>query len=205
MGLGELAPPPPSVTEHEATNEVFPTPCEEYDAECHTLRCPYGLRRVAVDDQCQRCECVNPCAEHPCPEGQKCAIEISASRSGQFLPVCRAITKSGECPILTATGGSCSRECYDDADCRADNKCCANGCSFVCVRPTPPTVRTTPFPTTATPAVIYPGEVKVSLEPKNKQELDVKTPVGGIAVLRCFALGNPAPNVTWFLNNILVG
>uniref|UniRef100_A0A1B0C4R9 Papilin n=1 Tax=Glossina palpalis gambiensis TaxID=67801 RepID=A0A1B0C4R9_9MUSC len=200
----ELAPPPPPVTEHEETNEVFPTPCEEYDAECHTLRCPYGLRRVAVDDQCQRCECVNPCAEHPCPEGQKCAIEISPSRSGQFLPVCRAITKSGECPILTTTGGSCSRECYDDADCRADNKCCANGCSFVCVRPTPPTVRTTPFPTTATPAVIYPGEVKVSLEPKNKHELDVKTPVGGIAVLRCFALGNPAPNVTWFLNNILI-
>ncbi|XP_037820569.1 papilin isoform X5 [Lucilia sericata] len=188
----------------DITNEVLPNRCESYENECNSMSCPYGVRRIPVDDdECQRCECNNPCADHECNDGQQCAIEVSPNVPGQFVPVCRLNNKPGLCPLLSADDGICGRECYTDADCRDDNKCCSNGCGFVCVRPTPPTVRTT-APTTAAPVVVYPGEVRASLVPKEKPELDVQTPMGGIAVLRCFATGNPAPNVTWSRNNVVV-
>ncbi|XP_065354303.1 papilin isoform X3 [Calliphora vicina] len=190
--------------EPDITNEVLPNRCESFENECNSMSCPYGVRRVPADDgECQRCECNNPCADHQCHEGQQCAIEVSPNEPGQFVPVCRLINKSGVCPQLSADDGVCGRECYTDADCRDDNKCCSNGCGFVCVRPTPPTVRTT-APTTAAPVVVYPGEVRASLVPKERPELEVQTAMGGIAVLRCFATGNPAPNVTWSRNNVVV-
>ena len=192
-----------SSSEPDITNEVLPNRCEAYENECNSLSCPYGIRRVPVDDECNRCECNNPCEDYNCAEGQQCAIEVSPEVSGQFIPMCRLINKPGVCPQLTASDGVCGRECYTDADCRSDNKCCSNGCGFVCVRPTPPTIRTT-APTTVAPVIVYPGEVRASLIPKQKPELDVQTPMGGIAVLRCFATGNPAPNVTWSRNNIIV-
>jgi len=52
--------------------------------------------------------------------------------------------------------------------------------------------------------VSYPGDVSAALEPKEPYELDVQTSIGGIAVLRCFATGNPAPNITWSLKNLVV-
>lgn len=166
------------------------------------MSCPYGIRRVAADDECTLCECDNPCEGYSCPEGQQCAVEVSSERSGEFNPECRLIDKPGVCPHLTASDGACARECYTDADCRENNKCCSNGCGFVCVHPAIPT--TAPLRTTPAPVVIYPGEVKASLEPKQKAEIDVQTAMGGIAVLRCFATGNPAPNVTWSRNNVVV-
>lgn len=129
---------------------------------------------------------------------------MSNDASRQFAPVCRETNKPGECPRLSQPEGeNCGRECYTDADCREDNKCCSNGCGFVCVRPTQPTSRPRP-PVTAAPPVIYPGESPVVLEPKKPQEIDVQTAVGGIAVLRCFATGSPPPNVTWSRSNVLV-
>lgn len=194
------------------TNEVLPSRCEDLENECRALRCPYGIHRTQEDSGCQRCECANPCAEYSCPDGQKCAVEISNSQSGEFIPVCRLVNKPGDCPQLTAPVNEtaigtlgCSRECYDDADCRTDNKCCNNGCSFVCVRPQSAYHPMRPqMPVATTPAIIYPGEVRASLEPKTQSELDVHTPVGGIAILRCFATGNPAPNITWSFNNLMV-
>lgn len=205
----------PQITdgEPEMTNEVLPSRCEDFENECRTLRCPYGLRRLQVDGECERCECDNPCAEYSCPDGQKCAVEISNTQSGEFMPVCRLVNKAGDCPQLTSQdnntvgngGASCSRECYDDADCRSDNKCCHNGCSFVCVRPQSTYYPVRPqVPSATTPAIIYPGEVRATLEPKTKNELDVQTPMGGIAILRCFATGNPTPNITWSFNNLMV-
>lgn len=181
----------------------MPNRCEEFENECNQISCPYGVRRVPVDEECQRCECNNPCSDYACADGEQCAIEISSEVSGQFVPVCRPTNKPGICPQLTANDGVCGRECYTDADCRGDNKCCSNGCGFVCVRPSSPTIRTT-APTTPAPVVVYPGEVQVTLVPKQKPELDVQTPMGGIAVLRCFATGNPAPNVTWSRSNVVV-
>lgn len=182
-------------------NNVIPTNrCEEYENECRTLACPYGVRHIAVDEECERCECDNPCADYVCPEEEQCAVEVSTLRSGEFTPVCRLINKPGVCPALSTQDGACNRECYNDADCRGDNKCCSNGCGFVCVRPAAPTSA----PRTPAPPLVIPGEIQVALAPKSKQELDIQTPVGGIAVLRCFATGNPAPNVTWSRSNVVV-
>lgn len=187
-----------------AVNEVLPVNrCEQYENECAALSCPYGKHRVAVDEECSRCECDNPCADYECPDGQQCAVEVSNERSGEFKPECRLINKPGICPRLTASDGVCGRECNTDADCRENNKCCSNGCGFVCVHPAVPT-RPTTAPTTPAPVVVYPEDVKASLVPKEKAETDVNTPLGGIAVLRCFATGNPAPNVTWSRNNVVV-
>ncbi|XP_017478128.1 PREDICTED: papilin isoform X5 [Rhagoletis zephyria] len=186
-------------------NEVEPNPCDTYEHECRALRCTFGSRRVPVENSdCTRCVCENPCERHECPEGQQCAVDVSSDASRQFMPVCRETNKTGECPHLSQPEEeNCGRECYTDADCREDNKCCSNGCGFVCVRPTQPTSRPRP-PTTPAPAVIYPGDVQVALEPKKPQEVDVQAAVGGIAVLRCFATGSPPPNVTWSRSNVLI-
>ncbi|XP_036342960.1 LOW QUALITY PROTEIN: papilin-like [Rhagoletis pomonella] len=192
-------------TPEASENEVEPNPCDTYEHECRALRCPFGSRRVPVENSdCTRCVCENPCERHECPEGQQCAVDVSSDASRQFMPVCRETNKTGECPHLSQPEEeNCGRECYTDADCREDNKCCSNGCGFVCVRPTQPTSRPRP-PTTPAPAVIYPGDVQVALEPKKPQEVDVQAAVGGIAVLRCFATGSPPPNVTWSRSNVLI-
>lgn len=158
------------------------------------------MRREPAEDQpeCERCICEDPCQRHSCPESQQCAIDVASDN--QFVPVCRDINKPGACPQLPANGSNCALECYTDADCRGENKCCSDGCGALCVGPARPTQP----PRTPAPPVIYPGEVRANLEPKEPRELDVQTSIGGIAVLRCFAAGNPAPNITWSLKNVVV-
>lgn len=160
------------------------------------------MRRVQVQEQpeCVSCICEDPCEQHVCPDNQQCAIDVADDRDNQFVAVCRDINKPGSCPQLTANASECIRECYTDADCRGANKCCSDGCGFLCVAPARPTQR----PRTPAPAVLLPGEVQATLEPKQPQELDVRTSIGGIAVLRCFAAGNPTPNITWSLRNVMV-
>lgn len=187
--------------DNEITNEIETNPCDVYEQECRQLSCPYGMRRVAADAQCSRCICENPCEQYTCPDYQQCVVEVSSDTSTKFMPVCRDKQKPGECPQLAAPrDDDCRRECYTDADCREESKCCSAGCSSVCVRPSVPTSR----PTTPLPVVMYPGEVQVALEPKSPEEVNIQTPVGGIAVLRCFATGSPAPTVTWTRKDILV-
>ncbi|KQS52137.1 papilin isoform X5 [Drosophila erecta] len=183
-------------------NEIGQNPCDTFDAECQELRCPYGVRRVAARSQpeCTQCICENPCEGYNCPEGQQCAIDVASSDDRQFAPVCRDIYKPGECPALSANASECARECYTDADCRGDNKCCSDGCGQLCVHPARPTQP----PRTQAPVVSYPGDVITALEPKEAQELDVQASIGGIAVLRCFATGNPAPNITWSHKNLVI-
>ncbi|XP_030369297.1 papilin isoform X5 [Scaptodrosophila lebanonensis] len=188
-------------------NEIEPEPnrCETYENNCRDLRCPYGVRREAArsDPDCTQCVCENPCDDYSCPESQQCDVEVSNTDNRQFVPVCRDINKPGICPQLIANASNCITECYTDANCRGDNKCCNDGCGNLCVRPTQPT-RPTLSPTTPAPVIIYPGEVKAALEPRKQQELDVQTSLGGIAVLRCFATGNPEPNITWSLRNVVI-
>ncbi|XP_054726012.1 papilin isoform X2 [Anastrepha obliqua] len=186
-------------------NEIEPNACETFEQECRVLRCPFGSRRVPVENSdCTSCICENPCERYECAEGQQCAVDVSSDASRQFVPVCRDTNKTGECPRLSEPEAeNCGRECYTDADCREDNKCCSNGCGFVCVRPTQPTSRPRP-PTTPAPAVVYPGDTQVALEPKKPQEVNVQSAVGGIAVLRCFATGSPPPNVTWSRSNVVI-
>ncbi|XP_043651988.1 papilin isoform X5 [Drosophila teissieri] len=183
-------------------NEIGQSPCDTFDAECQELRCPYGVRRVAARSQpeCTQCICENPCDGYSCPEGQQCVVDVASSDDRQFAPVCRDIYKPGECPALSANASGCARECYTDADCRGDNKCCSDGCGQLCVHPARPTQP----PRTQAPVVAYPGDIRAALEPKEAHELDVQTAIGGIAVLRCFATGNPAPNITWSLKNLVI-
>ncbi|XP_003736478.2 papilin isoform X2 [Drosophila pseudoobscura] len=188
--------------DNEIDNEIGQGRCESFENECRELRCPYGVRREADRSQpeCTKCLCENPCESYSCPEGQQCAIEIANTGDRQFAPVCRDINKPGVCPGLAANASNCAQECYTDADCRGENKCCSDGCGYLCVQPARPTQR----PSTRAPTVVYPGESRAALEPKQPQELDVQTSIGGIAVLRCFATGNPAPNITWSLKNVVI-
>lgn len=48
--------------------------------------------------------------------------------------IAKIVNKPGLCPAL-ANGTHCATECYDDSDCRGDNKCCVAGCSQVCSDP----------------------------------------------------------------------
>ncbi|XP_068155724.1 papilin isoform X2 [Drosophila tropicalis] len=188
--------------DNEVDNEIGQSRCESYENECRDLRCPYGVRQESARSQpeCTQCVCENPCENYDCPEGQQCAIEVVSSGDRQFEPICRDINKAGECPQLAANASNCARECYNDADCRGDNKCCSDGCGHLCVRPSRPTLP----PVTRAPAILYPGDVKAALEPKEQHELDTHTSIGGIAVLRCFATGNPPPNITWSLKNVVI-
>ncbi|KAH8381906.1 hypothetical protein KR009_000904, partial [Drosophila setifemur] len=188
--------------DNETENEIGQGQCDTFEAECRELRCPYGVRRQAAQSQpeCTQCVCENPCEGYNCPEGQQCAIEVANSGDRQFVPVCRDVNKPGACPALAANASNCALECYNDADCRGDNKCCSDGCGHICVRP----ARPAPPTSTQAPAIVYPGDRNVGLEPKQQNELDVQTSIGGIAVLRCFATGNPAPNITWSLKNLVI-
>lgn len=45
------------------------------------------------------------------------------------------MNKPGKCPPLSGEIFKCDRECDSDATCTADQKCCYNGCAYVCVDP----------------------------------------------------------------------
>ncbi|XP_055921965.1 papilin isoform X2 [Eupeodes corollae] len=182
------------------------TKCESAVEQCRMLQCPFGVRSERGADGCERCDCFNPCADHTCSSEEKCTVDISSDPSSKtkFLPICREVNKNGICPKLS-NSSDCRRECYDDADCRDDNKCCSEGCNHVCVRPYQPSLH----PTTVTPIasrteMIQPGESAASLEPKTSKEVEVTSSVGSTALLRCFATGNPPPVVTWKRGAILI-
>lgn len=112
-----------------------------------------------------------------------------------------AVNKPGECPRL-GNSSRCDRECYTDADCRGDNKCCTAGCGFVCVAP----AESESAPSTSAP-VYRPeqeGERPVTLVDVPREELDVVQSEGAVATLRCFATGYPLPTVTWRLGAVVV-
>lgn len=115
------------------------------------------------------------------------------------------VNKSGECPRL-GNSSRCDRECYTDADCRDDNKCCEAGCGFVCVSPED---HGTLISTAAPPHRPHHPEgdqtpAAPSLVEKPREELDVVQTEGGVATLRCFATGYPLPTVTWRRGSIVV-
>lgn len=138
-----------------------PHPCQSYFDECATLRCPYGIEAYVDENQCNRCQCHDPCKSVNCPDDSQCAIDLNRNRTTAqdptFIAVCRqgklflynkwivfliilnwTVEKEGQCPVLTPSETDCDEECTNDAQCTFDLKCCANGCGTVCVEPVKP-------------------------------------------------------------------
>lgn len=163
------------------------------------MQCPYGVSRSYDGENCQRCECEDPCRDYQCGPDQLCAVDIqsSAQYGSEFVPVCRDHTKRGRCPHI-ANDTRCERECYSDADCRGDTKCCVAGCSTVCVAPEQ---EYRPRPPTREPE----GEQQPELrEDIPAEETEKAVSEGGVAVLRCFATGFPPPTVSWSKGEVIV-
>lgn len=111
------------------------------------------------------------------------------------------VNKPGRCPSL-GNNSRCDRECYNDADCRGENKCCVAGCGYICVLPAETSVTSAPEP--AQPPIYYPGSQAPQLEDRPQEEIDVVQPEGDVATLRCFATGYPLPTVTWRRGQVIV-
>ncbi|XP_035896391.1 papilin isoform X2 [Anopheles stephensi] len=177
-------------------------PCEQYEHECSQLQCPYGIAKsYDPANGCESCQCNDPCAGFYCPTGSLCVVDVQSSGAvvgsgSEFVGVCRESHKPGECPQL-ANATHCSVDCYSDADCRGNNKCCLAGCAQICISPVDrPVAPSEP----AQPNV--PGPTVLEQVPQ--EELDIKSEEGGIATLRCFATGFPPPSIRWRKGEILL-
>uniref|UniRef100_A0A182JSY1 Papilin n=1 Tax=Anopheles christyi TaxID=43041 RepID=A0A182JSY1_9DIPT len=183
----------------DAANAV--NPCEQYEHECSQLACQYGIAKsYDPTNGCERCQCNDPCAGHYCPQGSLCVVDVQSGGAlvgtgSEFVGVCRESHKSGDCPVL-ANATHCSVDCYSDADCRGNNKCCQAGCAHICISPVDRPV----VPSGVQPGV--PGPTM--LKEVSQDELDIKSEEGGIAVLRCFATGFPPPSIRWRKGEIML-
>ncbi|XP_049534828.1 papilin isoform X3 [Anopheles darlingi] len=185
---------------HRRTDEVTDSaanavnPCERYEEECRLLQCQYGIAKsYDPSNGCDRCQCNDPCDGQFCPPGTQCVVDVQSGRAvdasgSEFVGVCRATVKPGDCPALT-NATQCTVDCYSDADCRGNNKCCDAGCARICIGPVD-------RPTGGVPSVPgVPGPTV--LEEVPAEELDIKSEEGGVATLRCFATGYPPPSIRW--------
>lgn len=180
--------------------------CHETNANCDNLRCQYEIDTSYNERGCKVCTCDHPCRDKECPEGSVCAVHIeSDAESGtRFVAVCRESVKPGECPAL-GNSSSCGRECYSDADCHGEKKCCTAGCGSVCALPHVPDSRPAQPPHARPPPPEYhPDSFAPVLQELMPAEVNVQSSEGGFAVLRCFATGYPPPTVTWQRHGIVL-
>ncbi|RNA30102.1 papilin isoform X1, partial [Brachionus plicatilis] len=145
--------------------------CAGVDSSCPSmddcqLNCPYG--RVITGNQCELCQCVNPCDGFYCDSLHQCVVEDSR-------PNCRLKNKPGICPefLLSQT---CENNCRTDADCDSNLKCCQSDCSNLqCTKPN----------LDKDPLI---EEFKISVELNEGETLE----------LPCKASGYPTPTITWY-------
>ncbi|XP_077270107.1 proteoglycan-like sulfated glycoprotein papilin isoform X5 [Temnothorax americanus] len=175
--------------------------CAEAREECNIIRCPYGKEQYVDSQDCERCRCVDPCRTQICPEGTRCAITLVATQDGtEYKGVCQSIVKPGRCPRVS-NSTRCEQECVTDADCPGESKCCNSGCGTSCLEPAPEeSLTTTPQPSVTLPQ--YGGEPAKIKEP---EEPRVSAQEGGYVTLKCVALGNPRPIITWRKDTTLIG
>jgi hypothetical protein len=50
--------------------------CQAASLECTLLQCPYGLEQFVDSDECERCQCHDPCKDYPCPDETQCAVDL---------------------------------------------------------------------------------------------------------------------------------
>ncbi|KPJ10062.1 Papilin, partial [Papilio machaon] len=181
--------------------------CAPLLQECQRLKCYYGMLNETGDDGCQRCRCLDhPCASKKCAEGERCVPTVFRDPVLQeisYVASCNVMNKTGSCPVaeeMPVLDGSCRVECNDDADCRGEAKCCARGCSQLCLAPAAPT----PSPaaniaaTSAAPlTTAYQPELPQAPRADTATEPEVSAAEGGKATLRCLFHGNPPPKITW--------
>lgn len=178
----------------QVTTRPRESDCERFERHCDSLRCQYGiLKSYEASSGCERCSCEDPCENKECPQDSKCSVDVSSNDYGEtiFVAICRQHEKPGRCPRLDNDSDQCEVECYDDADCREDNKCCISGCSRLCV---PPSDDRRPQPTSRPQ---HQEERATELEEVSEEDLQPVAREGGVATLRCFATGFPPPSITW--------
>lgn len=68
-------------------------PCQELFDECTTLKCAYGVEAYVDENDCNRCQCKDPCRNVECLEGEQCAIDINRNKTidsnADFIAICR--------------------------------------------------------------------------------------------------------------------
>lgn len=71
--------------------EVHTDPCQEQQDECNALHCEFGVTRNYDAQNCERCQCENPCQYHSCPQDSGCSVDQQQDSQGHvaFVPVCR--------------------------------------------------------------------------------------------------------------------
>ena len=76
-----------------SANEIGGTDsCEEARQECSLLHCPYGIEKYVDPQDCERCRCNDPCRDHYCPDGTRCAVDLYKDypeQPVQFRAICR--------------------------------------------------------------------------------------------------------------------
>ncbi|CAF0945237.1 unnamed protein product, partial [Brachionus calyciflorus] len=136
-------------------------------SECD-LNCPYG--RAMSKNNCELCECIDPCDDHYCDLDHQCVVVDSK-------PLCRQKKKPGMCPQPSFSKDlNCENNCRTDADCDSDLKCCVNGCSSLqCLKPN------------------FDKDVVIE-----EFKISAVLNEGDTLELPCKASGYPIPTITWF-------
>lgn len=71
---------------------VTADPCKQQADECASQHCPYGVHRSYGHNGCERCECVDPCRQHRCPDKSQCSVDLTSDpqQGTTFIAVCRS-------------------------------------------------------------------------------------------------------------------
>ncbi|XP_031784533.1 papilin isoform X3 [Nasonia vitripennis] len=179
-------------------------PCAEATEHCHQLHCPYGQEDYVDSQNCQRCRCNEPCQSVQCPEGTKCAVTLVGSRDGTaYRGICNPVTKPGKCPVVS-NSTRCEIECYTDADCSGEQKCCRSGPCTSCLNPATEEVIATPPPyAPSEQEAIPPGAAPAKIE--QPESPNVSAQEGGYVTMRCVVIGTPTPIIVWRKDAKIIG